>query len=82
MDERIQEFAEGKITKEKLTYEDYAKLDVAADICKICVISPEHNNAVVDLIGEEAYQRVMDLDRKRKEIVNRLVNDFLMKKED
>ena len=79
MDKRLQEFAEGKIEKERLTYEDYVKLDVASEIWNICAISPEHGNAVMDIIGEEAYQRVMDLVRQREEMVNRWVNDFFEK---
>ena len=75
-----------KVREEKFTYEDYIKLCVAYDIWKICAISPDHGNAVMDLIGEEAYQKVMDLVRQRDKFVNRLVNkwvdDYYMKKED
>lgn len=67
--------------EKKFTYEYYVNLDVANEIWKTCAISPEHGNAVMDIIGEEAYQRVMDLVRQREEMVNRWFNDFF-KKED
>lgn len=50
-----------KITAEQLKKElENYKLKVAANkIWDICKESPEMGNAVMDLIGEEAYQRVM-----------------------
>lgn len=37
------------------------KKDVAKQIWAIAGISPEHGNAVMDIIGEEAYEKVMRL---------------------
>lgn len=37
------------------------KKDVAKQIWAIAGISPEHGNAVMDIIGEEAYQNIMRL---------------------
>ena len=68
--------------KEKLTYEDYVKMDVAKEIWDICALTPEHGNAVMDIIGEEAYQRVMDLIHQRNEMINKWVEDFEKGEED
>lgn len=40
---------------------DILKKDVAKQIWAIAGISPEHGNAVMDIIGEEAYEKVMRL---------------------
>lgn len=39
-------------------------IEVAKAIWEICKKSPEHGNAVMDIIGEEAYQKVMELKSK------------------
>ena len=62
--------------KEKLTYEDYVKMDVAKEIFDICALTPEHGNAVMDIIGEEAYQRVMDLVKQRNEMIHRWIKHY------
>lgn len=36
-------------------------IEVAKEIWQICKKSPEHGNAVMDVIGEEAYKNVMKL---------------------
>lgn len=40
------------------------EIEVAKDIWEICKKSPEHGNTVMDVIGEEAYQKVMELQSK------------------
>ena len=42
----------------------YIKIDVAKRIWKIAGLSPEHGNAVMDILGEEAYQKVMHLQKE------------------
>lgn len=37
------------------------EINVAKEIWAIAGISPEHGNAVMDVIGEEAYKNVMKL---------------------
>ena len=39
------------------------RVEVAKKIWKIAGISAEHGNAVMDIIGEEAYQHVMNLQK-------------------
>ena len=41
------------------------KMDVANEIWGICKLSPQHGNAVMDIIGDDAYQEVMRLVRER-----------------
>jgi len=43
------------------------KKDVAKQIWAIAGISPEHGNAVMDIIGEEAYQNIMRLQSEKSE---------------
>ena len=62
--------------KEKLTYEYYVRLDAAKEIFDICALTPEHGNAIMDIIGEEAYQRVMDLVRQRNEMIKKLIEHY------
>lgn len=38
--------------------------EVAKDIWNLCRKSPEHGNAVMDIIGEDAYNNVMRLINK------------------
>ena len=40
------------------------EIEVAKAIWDICKKSPEHGNAVMDVIGDEAYQKVMELQSK------------------
>lgn len=40
------------------------EIEVAKEIWNICKKSSEHGNAVMDLIGEEAYNKVMRLQAK------------------
>lgn len=40
---------------------DNVKTEVINLIWDICKISPEHGNAVMDIIGDEAYERIMKL---------------------
>lgn len=37
------------------------EIEVAKAIWDICKKSPEHGNAVMDVIGDQAYQKVMEL---------------------
>ena len=41
-------------------YMDDTRTEVVKLIWDICKISPEHGNAVMDIIGEEAYERIME----------------------
>lgn len=41
-------------------------IDVAKKIWQICKESPEHGNAVMDLLGEETYNEIMQLQRRIK----------------
>lgn len=43
------------------------KKDVAKQIWAIAGITPEHGNAVMDIIGEEAYEKVMRLQSEEQE---------------
>lgn len=40
------------------------EVEVAKKIWKIAGISAKHGNAVMDIIGEEAYERVMKLQKE------------------
>lgn len=40
------------------------EIAVAKEIWKICKISPDHGNAVMDLVGEEVYQKISKLQSK------------------
>lgn len=44
--------------------EKQIEIEVAKAIWDICKKSPEHGNAVMDVIGDEAYQKVMELQSK------------------
>mgnify|MGYP001237650712 FL=1 len=44
--------------------EKQIEIEVAKEIWNICKKSPEHGNAVMDVIGEEAYEKVMKLQSK------------------
>ena len=44
--------------------EKQIEIEVAKEIWNICKKSPEHGNAVMDVIGEEAYEKVMKLRSK------------------
>lgn len=44
--------------------EKQIEIEVAKEIWDICKKSPEHGNAVMDVIGDEAYQKVMELQSK------------------
>ena len=44
--------------------EKQIEIEVAKEIWTICKKSPEHGNAVMDVIGEEAYKKVMELQSK------------------
>lgn len=44
--------------------EKQIEIEVAKEIWNICKKSPEHGNAVMDVIGEEAYVNVMHLQSK------------------
>ncbi len=44
--------------------EKQIEIEVAKEIWTICKKSPEHGNAVMDVIGEEAYEKVMKLQSK------------------
>lgn len=44
--------------------EKQIEIEVAKEIWNICKKSPEHGNAVMDVIGEEAYKKVMELQAK------------------
>ena len=41
--------------------EDPMQIAIAKNIWSLCKISPEAGNAVMDLIGDEAYQKIMKL---------------------
>lgn len=41
-------------------------IDVAKKIWQICKESPEHGNAVIDLLGEETYNEIMRLQSRIK----------------
>ena len=41
--------------------------EVAQLIWDICTISPEHGNAVLDILGDEVYERVMRLANNKEE---------------
>ena len=41
-------------------------IDVAKKIWQICKESPEHGNAVMDLLGEETYNEIMRLQNRIK----------------
>lgn len=41
----------------------HIRLEVMEDIWNICKKSPEHGNAVMDIIGEEAYKEVSEICR-------------------
>ena len=43
------------------------EIDVAKKIWAIADESPEHGNAVMDVIGEDAYRKVMDLQKMQPE---------------
>lgn len=42
---------------------DAILIDVAKKIWQICKESPEHGNAVMDLLGEETYNKIMKMQR-------------------
>lgn len=42
--------------------------EVAIKIWNICRLSPEHGNAVMDVIGNESYNKVMELQKDDKSI--------------
>ena len=44
--------------------EKQIEIEVAKQIWAICKKSPEHGNAVMDVIGEESYKKVIELHSK------------------
>jgi len=60
----VKDSSDGSLIKRKDAIMEKIEIEVAKDIWEICKKSPEHGNAVMDVIGEEAYQRVMELQSK------------------
>ena len=52
------------------------KIDVAKKIWEIASISPEHGNAVMDVIGEKAYQNVMRLQSRSGDNAVEIISAF------
>jgi hypothetical protein len=60
------------------------RLEVMDDIWNICKKSPEHGNAVMDIIGEVAYKEVSEISRfvrlyATKEEYEKAINYFIEK---